>query len=40
MKRIHPEIFIDDRTAQVTGEEGLLECWSRYLKMEKEMVAL
>lgn len=40
MRKIHPEIFIDDYTVEVTGEEGLLECWSRYLAMEKAMVAL
>ena len=38
MKRLHPEIFIDDCTVEVTGKEGLLECWSRYLEMEKAMV--
>ena len=40
MKKIHPDIFVDDCTVEVTGNEGLLECWSRYLKMEKEMVEL
>ncbi len=38
MKKLHPEIFINENTVEVTGEEGLLECWSRYLNMEKAMV--
>lgn len=37
MKRLHPEIFVDERTAVVTGN-GLLKVWSEYLKMESEMV--
>lgn len=40
MKKLHPEIFINENTVEVTGKEGLLECWSRYLIMEKEMVQL
>lgn len=38
MKKLHPEIFISEDTVEVTGNEGLLECWSRYLNMEKAMV--
>lgn len=37
MKQIHPEIFVDDRTVVMKGE-NLLETWSQYLKYEKEMV--
>lgn len=37
MKQIHPEIFIDERTAVVKGDD-LLKTWSEYLKYEKEMV--
>lgn len=40
MKKLHPEIFVNENTVEVTGEEGLLECWSRYLNMEKAMVEL
>lgn len=37
MRELHPEIFADERTAVIKGE-NLLETWSRYLLMEKEMV--
>lgn len=37
MREIHPEIFTDERTAVIKGE-NLLETWSKYLLMEKEMV--
>lgn len=38
MKQLHPEIFIDDCTVQVKGEDTLLKSWSDYLLKEKEMV--
>ena len=37
MKQIHPEIFVDERTAIMRGN-NLLCIWSEYLKYEKEMV--
>ena len=37
MKEIHPEIFIDERTVLMRGD-NLLKIWSQYLKYEKEMV--
>jgi hypothetical protein len=37
MKEIHPEIFIDERTVVMRGE-NLLKTWSQYLIYEKEMV--
>jgi hypothetical protein len=37
MKELHPEIFADERTAVIKGD-NLLETWSKYLLMEKEMV--
>ena len=37
MYRLHPEIFADERTVVMRGEE-LLPLWSRYLTYEKEMV--
>ncbi|MBQ8407747.1 MAG: M55 family metallopeptidase [Clostridia bacterium] len=37
MKGIHPEIFEDERTVVMKGD-NLLKIWSEYLKYEKEMV--
>ena len=37
MKKLHPEIFIDERTVVMRGD-NLLEAWSQYLIYEKEMV--
>lgn len=37
MKEIHPEIFVDERTVVMKGE-NLLKTWSQYLTYEKEMV--
>ena len=37
MKQIHPEIFEDDRTVVMRGD-NLLKTWSQYLIYEKEMV--
>ena len=37
MKEIHPEIFADERTVVMRGE-NLLKTWSQYLIYEKEMV--
>jgi len=37
MKEIHPEIFVDERTVVMRGDD-LLKTWSQYLKYEKEMV--
>jgi hypothetical protein len=37
MKEIHPEIFEDDRTVVMRGD-NLLKTWSQYLIYEKEMV--
>ena len=37
MKQIHPEIFVDERTAVMKGD-NLLKTWSQYLIYEKEMV--
>lgn len=36
MKQIHPEIFINENTVAMKGD-NLLETWSEYLVMEKEM---
>lgn len=36
MKDIHPEIFADENTVVMKGD-NLLETWSEYLLMEKEM---
>lgn len=36
MKQIHPEIFTDANTVVMKGD-NLLETWSEYLVMEKEM---
>ena len=36
MKQIHPEIFINENTVVMKGD-NLLETWSEYLVMEKEM---
>ena len=38
MKAMYPESFDGDRTVVMTGD-NLLECWSEYLKREKEMVS-
>ncbi len=37
MKQIHPEIFVDERTVVMRGD-NLLKTWSEYLTYEKEMV--
>lgn len=37
MKEIHPEIFVNNREAVMKGN-NLLEVWSEYLAMEREMV--
>ena len=37
MKEIHPEIFVNDNTVVMKGD-NLLETWSEYLLMEREMV--
>ena len=37
MKQLHPEIFADERTVVMRGE-NLLRLWSQYLIYEKEMV--
>ncbi len=37
MKELHPEIFIDERTVVMKGD-NLLRTWSQYLTYEKEMV--
>lgn len=37
MREIHPEIFVDERTVVMKGD-NLLKTWSEYLKYEKEMV--
>ena len=37
MKQIHPEIFVDERTVVMKGD-NLLRTWSQYLTYEKEMV--
>ena len=37
MKEIHPEIFVDERTVVMKGD-NLLKTWSQYLIYEKEMV--
>ncbi len=38
MKEIHPEIFVDESTAEVQGK-GMLKTWSRYLELEREMLS-
>ena len=37
MKELHPEIFVDERTVIMRGD-NLLSTWSEYLTYEKEMV--
>lgn len=37
MKKLHPEIFVDERTVIMKGD-NLLKTWSEYLMYEKEMV--
>ena len=37
MREIHPEIFVDERTVVMKGE-NLLKTWSQYLIYEREMV--
>ena len=37
MKKLHPEIFVDEKTVVMRGD-NLLEIWSQYLIYEKEMV--
>ena len=37
MKQLHPDIFVDERTVVMKGE-NLLKTWSQYLIYEKEMV--
>lgn len=37
MREIHPEIFTDERTVVMRGD-NLLKTWSEYLTYEKEMV--
>jgi hypothetical protein len=37
MKMLHPEIFEDERTVVMRGED-LLATWSQYLVFEREMV--
>ena len=37
MRKIHPEIFVDERTVVMKGD-NLLKTWSQYLVYEKEMV--
>lgn len=37
MLKLHPEIFADDRTVVMKGD-NLLKVWSQYLQYEKEMV--
>ena len=37
MRELHPEIFVDDTTVIMRGD-NLLELWSEYLGYEKEMV--
>lgn len=37
MRELHPEIFADERTVVMRGED-LLKTWSQYLAYEKEMV--
>lgn len=38
MQTLHPELFTDAYTLQITGEDTLLQCWADYLLKEKEMV--
>lgn len=40
MKQLYPEIFVDNCTVEVKGEDTLLQCWSDYLLKEREMVSL
>ena len=38
MKALYPDVFVDERTIEMKGD-NVLECWSEYLGMEKEMVS-
>lgn len=37
MEMLYPDVFVDKYTVELKGE-NLLQCWSEYLLMEKEMV--
>ena len=37
MRKLHPEIFVGERSVCVQGNT-LLSAWSKYLECEKEMV--
>lgn len=38
MKKLYPDVFTDDQTIEMEGD-NLLECWSCYLAMERAMMA-
>jgi len=38
MKQLHPAQFINENTVKLAGD-NLLECWSEYLRMEKQMLS-
>ncbi len=37
MKELYPDIFINENTVEIKGD-NLLECWSEYLLKEREMM--
>lgn len=37
MKKLYPDTFVDERTVERKGD-NLLQCWSEYLAMERDMV--
>ncbi|MBR2037852.1 MAG: M55 family metallopeptidase [Lachnospiraceae bacterium] len=37
MKQLYPDVFVDKRTVEMKGD-NLLQCWSEYLAMERDMV--
>ena len=39
MKKMYQDVFIDEFTVEMKGD-NLLECWSDYLAMEREMVSV
>lgn len=38
MKKLYPDVFVDEHTVEMKGN-NLLECWSEYLAMERDMVS-
>ena len=39
MKQLYPNVFVNEHTVEMKGD-NLLQCWSKYLAMEREMVSI